>query len=66
MGIVKRGARYAIRYYDAGGRQRWETIGPNRTDAEAVLIQRLYEVRSGKYPIIARRIRMTFAAFVEE
>ena len=47
VGIVKRGARYSIRYYDAGGRQRWETIGPNRKEAETVLHQRLYEVRTG-------------------
>jgi integrase len=60
------GARYSIRYYDASGRQRWETIGPNRKEAETVLHQRLYEVRSGKYPIIARRTRITFATFVEE
>ncbi len=66
MGVVKRGAYYCIRYYDASGQQRWETIGPNRKEAETVLHQRLYEVRSGKYPIIARRTRMTFAAFVEE
>ena len=66
MGVVRRGARYAIRYYDASGRQRWETIGPNRKDAETVLHQRLYEVRSGKFPIIARRTRVTFAAFAEE
>jgi len=66
VGIVKRGNNYCIRYYGPDGRQRWETIGPNRKEAETVLHQRLYEVRSGKYPIITRRTRMTFAAFTEE
>ncbi len=66
MSVVRRGGKWCVRYYDPDGRQRWETIGPNRKEAETVLHQRLYEVRSGKYPIIARRTRMTFAAFVEE
>jgi hypothetical protein len=66
LGVVKRNGRYCIRYYDASGRQRWETIGPSRREAETVLHQRLYEIRSGRYPIIARRTRVTFAAFVEE
>jgi len=66
LGVIKRGGHYCIRYYDASGRQRWETIGPSRREAETVLHQRLYEIRSGKYPIIARRTRVTFAAFVEE
>ncbi len=66
MSVVRRGGKWCIRWYDPDGRQRWETIGPNRKEAETVLHQRLYEVRSGKYPIIARRTRMTFAAFVDE
>ena len=66
MGVVKRGARYSIRYYDASGRQRWETIGPNRKEAETVLAQRLYEIRTGIYPVLRRRSRMTFGAFAEE
>jgi hypothetical protein len=66
MSIVRRGGKWCVRYYGPDGRQRWETIGPNRKEAEAVLHQRLFEVRSGKYPIIARRTRMTFAAFAEE
>ena len=64
--VGKKGVRFAIRYYDLDGRQRWETVGPNRKEAETVLHQRLHEVRSGKYPVIARRTRMAFAAFVEE
>jgi hypothetical protein len=51
---------------DNRAKQRWETIGPNRREAETVLHQRLYEVRAGRYSIIARRTRMTFATFVEE
>ena len=64
--IVRRGQNYAIRYYDASGRQRWETVGPVRKEAETVLHQRLYEARTGKYPIVARRTRITFQAFAEE
>src|SRR5262249_20308711 len=71
MGVVRRVGKdgklvYCIRYYGPDGRQRWETIGPNRKEAETVLHQRLYEVRSGKFPIIVRRARMTFATFAEE
>jgi hypothetical protein len=50
MGIVRRGSKWAIRYYGPDGRQRWETIGPNKKEAETVLAQRLYEVRSGSFP----------------
>ena len=63
MGVVKRGHNYCVRYYGPDGRQRWETVGPNRREAETVLHQRLYEVRSGRFPILTKRKRMTFAAF---
>jgi len=66
MSVVRRGGKWCIRYYGPDGRQRWETIGPNRREAETILHQRLYEVRSGKYPIIVRRSRMTFEAFMKE
>jgi hypothetical protein len=66
VGIVKRGANYCIRYYGPDGRQRWETIGPNRKEAETVLHQRLYEVRSGIHPILRRRSRLTFHGHAEE
>ena len=66
MGLVQRGVRWCIRYYGPDGRQRWETIGPNKKEAETVLHQRLYEVRAGKYPILARRSRITFRAFADE
>ncbi len=71
MGVVRRVGKdgkvvHCIRYYGPDGRQRWETIGPNKKEAETVFHQRLYEVRSGKFPIIARRARMTFAVFSEE
>jgi|GEM_PF-364656 len=64
--VGKKGVRFAIRYYGPDGRQRWETIGPNRKEAELVLAQRLVEVRSGKFPILRRRQRLTFAVFAEE
>jgi hypothetical protein len=66
MGIVRRGDNWCIRYYGPEGRQRWETIGPNKKEAETVLHQRLYEVRSGHYPILRRRTRVTFSTFAEE
>jgi integrase len=34
--IRKRGKQYAIRYYDAAGRRRWETVGPNLHEARQV------------------------------
>jgi len=66
VGVVKRGENYCIRYYGPDGRQRWETIGPNRKEAETILHQRLYEVRSGIYPILRRRSRQTFRELAEE
>jgi len=66
MGIVKRGQNYSIRYYGPDGRQRWETIGPNRKEAETVLAQRLYEVRSGRFTILQRRSSTRFRDFAEE
>jgi len=66
MGVVRRGTKWAIRYYGPDGRQRWETIGPNKKEAETVLAQRIYEVRSGKFPILQRRKRLLFRDFAEE
>src|SRR5438445_1135103 len=66
MGLVRRGEKWCIRYYGPDGRQRWETIGPNKKEAETVLAQRLYEVRSGKFPILRRRSRMRFGDFADE
>jgi integrase len=47
--IRKRGKQYAIRYYDAAGRRRWETIGPNLHEARQVLAERMWERRNGKF-----------------
>ena len=66
MGIVRRGTKCVIRYYGPDGRQRWETIGPNKKEAETVLAQCIYEVRSGKFPILQRRKRLLFRDFAKE
>jgi hypothetical protein len=66
VALIRRGGKWCIRYYGPDGWQRWETIGPNKKEAETVLAQRTYEVRSGKYPILRRRSRMRFSEFAEE
>lgn len=66
MGVIRRGSKWCIRYYGPDGRQRWETIGPNRKEAETVLHQRLYEVRSGIFPILRRRSQVTFEKLADE
>ncbi len=66
MGVIRRGGKWCIRYYGPDGRQRWETIGPNKKEAETVLHQRLYEVRSGIFPILRRRSQITFENLAEE
>jgi len=66
MSVVRRGGKWCIRYYGPDGRQRWETIGPNRKEAETVLHQRQHESLTGIYPILRRRRRLTFTAFAEE
>ena len=66
MSLVRRGSKWCIRYYGPDGRQRWETIGPNKKEAETVLHQRLYEVRSGIFPILRQRSQITFEKLAEE
>jgi len=60
--IRKRGKQYAIRYYDATGKRRWETIGPNLQEARQVLADRMWERRNGKYRL--SRPKITVAVFV--
>ena len=60
--IRKRGKHYAIRYYDATGKRRWETIGPNLQEARQVLADRMWERRNGKFRL--SRPKMTVAAFI--
>jgi len=60
--IRKRGKQYAIRYYDATGKRRWETIGPNLQEARQVLADRMWERRNGKFRL--SRPKITVAAFV--
>ena len=50
VGVIwKRGQQYVVVYYDAGGRRRWETIGPNKREAQQVLAERMWERRNGKF-----------------
>jgi len=56
--IRKRGKHYAIRYYDAAGRRKWETIGPNLHEAKQVLAQRMWERRNGKFRLTRKGITM--------
>src|SRR5207249_10636858 len=58
----KRGKQYAIRYYDATGKRRWETIGPNLQEARQVLADRMWERRNAKFRL--SRPKITVAAFV--
>jgi integrase len=66
VSVVRRGGKWCIRYYGPDGRQRWETIGPNKKEAETVLHQRLHEVRVGIFPILRRRSRFTFEDHARE
>lgn len=44
MGAIrKRGKNYVITYYDATGKRRWETVGPNVHEARQVLADRMWE-----------------------
>jgi hypothetical protein len=61
--IRKRGKQYAIRYYDAAGRRRWETVGPNLHEARKVLAERMWERRNAKFRLDRQPITMKeFAA----
>jgi integrase len=61
--IRKRGKQYAIRYYDALGKRRWETIGPSQHEAKQVLAQRMWERRQGKFHVT--RLPVTMREFAE-
>lgn len=64
MGVVRRrGNGYMIDYYNAVGKRRWETIGPNKKAAEAVLAQRMWDRHNGKFKVATRTCRFEeFAA----
>src|SRR5215468_2205379 len=65
VGVVwKRGRQYVVVYYDARGRRRWETIGPNKREAQQVLAQRMWERRNGKFRFTKPAI--SFAAFEQQ
>ncbi len=65
MGAIrKRGKHYVITYYDAAGRRRWETVGPNLQEARQVLAERMWERRNGKFRVT--RDKMTMAEFVKK
>lgn len=61
--IVKRPSGvYGIRYYGPDGRRRYETVGPNRKDAEKRLTQRLRELDSGAWREPSRQTLEHYAA----
>src|SRR5262249_62311359 len=60
--IRKRGKQYVITYYDAAGRRKWETVGPNLQEARQVLADRMWERRNGKFRL--SRPKITVAVFV--
>jgi len=65
VGVIwKRGQQYVVVYYDAGGRRRWETIGPNKREAQQVLAERMFERRNGKFRFTKPAI--SFAAFEQQ
>jgi uncharacterized protein YfbU (UPF0304 family) len=57
--IVKRGNAYYI-VYRLGGKQKWERIGLNRRNAEAVLVERMNLINKGDY---REAKRISFADF---
>jgi integrase len=62
--IRKRGKNYIITFYDASGKRRWETVGPNLHEARQVLDKRMWERRNGK-PRVTRDT-LTVAEFVKK
>lgn len=51
---------FCIKYYDQNGKQRWETIGPNKREAERALASRIRDVTHGQ---LGPANRITFAEF---
>lgn len=64
VGIRRHGKRWQIAYYDAHGRQRFETVRGSLTTARKVRAERLHQVQAGKFGIRDRRKVPTFAEFV--
>lgn len=58
--IGKRGSTYYVRFYDAEGRQQWESVGSKKKDAEALLAERLRAVHRGEFQKLPD---VTFAEF---
>src|SRR5262249_30655389 len=46
--VRRRSGNYAI-VYDVGGKQKWETVGPSRREAERALTARTSEVDTGSW-----------------
>jgi integrase len=57
-----RGTTYRIKFRDAAGKQRMETVGRDRRDAERQLRARLVAIEEGRY---AAPTRVTFAMFAD-
>ncbi len=47
--IIKRGRSWAIKYRGPDGKQKWETVGPRKKVAAALLVKRLESINSGRY-----------------
>lgn len=52
---------YAIKYYDQFGKQRWETVGTSKREAERTLAAR---IRDAHYGELNPNARVTFADFI--
>jgi integrase len=57
-----RGTTYRIKFRDADGKQRMETVGPDRAEAEKRLRARLVAIEEGRY---AAPTRITFTVFAD-
>jgi len=60
--IIKRGATYSI-VYPVGKKQKWETIGPKKRDAEKALAERLDDLNKAPYRALKK---ITFTDFAQK
>ncbi len=60
--VVKRGKTYSIVYY-VGTKQKWETIGPHKREAEKALAEKLADLNKAPYRELKK---VLFAAFAQK
>lgn len=61
--VIKRGNRYAIKYYDPDGTQKWKTVSDSKKEAEKVLTELMRQIHRSEYREL---VQIGFAEFAKK